>query len=99
MVLFWVMIIAYLSNGIVLGDDMQTRKLRVRAVRYFLIDGILYGKSVHRPYLGCLGPRETQAIMAEVHEGDCSNHAGGQSLANKILTAGYFWPHMHSEAL
>lgn len=37
--------------------------------------------------------------MVEILEGDCGNHAEGHLLANKMLTNGYFWPHMHSDVL
>ncbi|XP_072076553.1 uncharacterized protein [Arachis hypogaea] len=30
--------------------------------------------------------------MAEMHEGVCGNHIGGQALAAKILRTGYYWP-------
>ncbi|GLT91614.1 hypothetical protein SLE2022_094940 [Rubroshorea leprosula] len=32
--------------------------------------------------------------MEEIHEGECSNHIGAESLSYKILRQGYFWPTM-----
>ncbi|PON34120.1 Ribonuclease H-like domain containing protein, partial [Parasponia andersonii] len=48
--------------------------------------------------LRCIGPVEVQKLMEKIHEGVCSNHSGGRSLAHKALTAGYFWPYMMAEA-
>jgi len=30
--------------------------------------------------------------MAEIHEGDCGNHAGARTIVAKVLRAGYYWP-------
>jgi len=36
--------------------------------------------------------------MREIHDGDCGNHAGGCSLAHKVINQGYYWPKMFSDA-
>ncbi|XP_065620355.1 uncharacterized protein LOC136063636 [Quercus suber] len=36
--------------------------------------------------------------MREVHEGICGNHSGAQSLAHKLIQAGYYWPTMQKDA-
>ncbi|XP_074301204.1 uncharacterized protein LOC141632562 [Silene latifolia] len=40
-----------------------------------------------------------KASRFDVHSGECGNHAGGQSLSNKILRQGYFWPTMRADAV
>nr|XP_009387990.1 PREDICTED: uncharacterized protein LOC103974826 [Musa acuminata subsp. malaccensis] len=40
----------------------------------------------------------SQTILAEIHEGVCGEHSGGQTLAHKILRQGYYWPTMCRDA-
>ncbi|XP_059638745.1 uncharacterized protein LOC132281021 [Cornus florida] len=35
---------------------------------------------------------------SQIHDGDCSNHSRGRSLAHKIPTQGYFWPYLARNA-
>ncbi|XP_016206763.1 uncharacterized protein LOC107647158 [Arachis ipaensis] len=37
--------------------------------------------------------------MNEVHKGACVTHIGGQSLASKILRAGYYWPTLQQDCM
>jgi len=46
------------------------------------------------PLLNCLGPNETQEVLADVHDGICGQHLGAKALAKKVLQAGYYWPTM-----
>ncbi|XP_024017090.1 uncharacterized protein LOC112090316 [Morus notabilis] len=50
------------------------------------------------PLLRCLGTGEATRVLSEVHDGICGNHAGGQSLAYKILRQGYYWPSLKKDA-
>lgn len=91
--------IAFLSIGTILDDNIESKKLCIKVARYCLINRVLYRKSFRGSYLKCWGPRKARAIMAEIHEGNCDNHAGGRSLASKMLTTGYVWSHIHLDAL
>ena len=51
------------------------------------------------PLLRCITPEKAKELMKEVHEGFCRDHAGGQSLAKKILRQGYFWPTMNEDSM
>jgi hypothetical protein len=37
-------------------------------------------------------------VLEEVHEGECGDHTGGQTLARKILRYGYYWPTVNRDA-
>ncbi|XP_074374694.1 uncharacterized protein LOC141715110 [Apium graveolens] len=60
---------ANLQTGWLPSDVVEARKLSVRALRYFLINGILYKSSFVVPYLRCLRPNEAQLALEKVHEG------------------------------
>ena len=65
--------------------EPESAKLRIRAVRYILIDEVLYKKSFNLPYLRCLGPNEAQYALGEIYEGICGQHMSGRSLFYKAL--------------
>ncbi|XP_074324061.1 uncharacterized protein LOC141660983 [Apium graveolens] len=76
------------------NDAQEARKLSVRALRYSLIEGLLYKKSIIIPYLKCLRPLEAEEALKEAHEGIYGQHLGGWALANKITRLGFYWPTM-----
>ena len=39
----------------------------------------------------CLNNQEARYILNELREGECDNHSGSRSLANKAITARYYW--------
>ena len=77
-------IIEYLKSPAI-ATESESTKLRIRAVRYILIDDVLYKKFFSLPYLRCLGPDEAQYTLREIHEGICGQHMGGRSLSYKAL--------------
>ena len=91
-------LISYLKNGILPDEREAARKLKVQAAWFILIKDVLYKRGFSCPYLRCLGPEEANYVMREVHEGICENHSGSQSLAHKLIRAGYYWPTMQKDA-
>nr|XP_017246425.1 PREDICTED: uncharacterized protein LOC108218012 [Daucus carota subsp. sativus] len=88
----------YLESGHLPPNADEARKLQVRALKYVLIEGILYKKSFVIPYLRCLRPDEAREALREVHEGVCGQHLGGRALAHKITHLGFYWPDMLKHA-
>jgi hypothetical protein len=48
-----------------------SRKLRYKAIKFVLLDGSLFYKSLDGVLLRCLGPEEAKKMMSEVHDGIC----------------------------
>ena len=67
---------SYLKDGRLLEEKDEARKLRVKSVRYILMDEVLYKRGFSQPFLRCLAPNEASYILREVHEGACGNHSG-----------------------
>ncbi|XP_074361210.1 uncharacterized protein LOC141701462 [Apium graveolens] len=65
---------AHMQTGWLPNDVMEAQKLAVQALRYYLIEGILYKRSYVFPYLKCLRPDEARLALKEVHEGICGQH-------------------------
>ena len=94
-------IIEYLKNKTLSPDKAEAQKLQHLATRYKVINDKLYKvpyskhQSLIDLMLRCLGPKEAELVLREIHEGECGNHFGGRSLAHKILSQGYYWPKLH----
>jgi hypothetical protein len=69
-------IIKYKLTGELSGDKTLSRKIKRIAARYLMFEGELYRRSVIRPLLKCVGPTDSQLILAEIHEGLCGHHMG-----------------------
>ena len=65
---------AHMENGWLPNNGMEARRLSVRALRYVLIEGILYKKSFMIPCLKCLKTDEVELALKEAHEGICGQH-------------------------
>ena len=91
-------IVRYLEDDILPEDRNESRKIKKKAARYCLSQGVLYRRSFAGPYLRCVTPREAARILVELHEGDCGSHSSGRSLVLRAKRAGYYWPTMAEEA-
>ena len=85
-------IIYYLKDGILPEGKDEARRLRVRSVRYVLLNDALCKRGFSQPYLRCLSSNEANYVLREVHEEACGNHSGARSLIHKVVRAGYYWP-------
>jgi len=86
-------IIAYLKDKTLPNDKAEAQKLQHMATRYVLIGDLLYKKSYCKlysnPYLRCLGSNEARRVVQEINDDDCEKHAGGRSLAYKVINQEY----------
>jgi hypothetical protein len=63
-------IVDYLENP----SRKVSRKLRYKTIKFVLLDGRLFYKSLDGVLLQCLGPEEAKKMMSEVHDGLCGVH-------------------------
>jgi len=88
----------YIANGELPSDPHERTKLKQRACSFTLVEGILYKRDFITPLIKCLGPNETQEVLADVLDGICGQHLGAKGLGKKVLRAGYYWPTMLKDA-
>ncbi|XP_023881942.1 uncharacterized protein LOC136065444 [Quercus suber] len=75
------LIIYFLAEDRLPGDENEGSKIRKMAPRYWLSeDQTLYRRSFGGPYLLCLHPQKVGELLAELHDGVCGSHVGGRSL-------------------
>jgi hypothetical protein len=78
-------IINYPEDETLPSDPVEARKLKIRSVRFALMQGVLYKRGLSLPYLCCLDKAEVNYVMREIHEGICGNHSGARSLVHKLV--------------
>ncbi|GKV07060.1 hypothetical protein SLEP1_g18868 [Rubroshorea leprosula] len=88
-------IVSFLRDGLVLEDKQEEMRLRKKASRYTLVDGVLYKRFFSLPLLQCLNPYNAKYALREVHEGVCGSHIGARTLAHKVHRQGYYWPNIY----
>jgi hypothetical protein len=76
---------------------IKARALKLKAIRYCLIDWVLYWKDPLGVLLRCLNPQETQRVMFDFHSSLCGGHHFWKTTAYKILRAGYYWPTLFAD--
>jgi hypothetical protein len=69
---------------------IKERDLKLKAIRYFLIDQVLYWKDPLCVLLRCLDPQEAQNIIFDFHDILCGGHHFWRTMVYKILRDGYF---------
>ncbi|KAJ9552166.1 hypothetical protein OSB04_016211 [Centaurea solstitialis] len=90
----------YLKYDRLPDDKMEARKTKVKASRYTIFEGRLYRKSTSGLILRCItSQKHMNQILQEMHDGECGNHSGGRSLANRISRQGYYWPTLREDAM
>ncbi|XP_074323951.1 uncharacterized protein LOC141660867 [Apium graveolens] len=90
--------INYLEKGELPEDKGKAQRLKAKAAKCLLEEGILYRQTFSSPILKCIGPAEAEYCLMEVHEGICRDHMSEKALAHKIIRQGYYWPTIHKDA-
>ena len=60
-------IMEYLRNGVLLKNQAKAIKVKARATRYSIMNGVLYQRSFSRSYLRCLPREEVEWVVDQVH--------------------------------
>ncbi|RDY11508.1 hypothetical protein CR513_03824, partial [Mucuna pruriens] len=92
-------IINYLRIDSVPDDLQEAKKIKREAAKYILVTDQLYKRGLSFPFLWCLGEREVEKALKEVHEGVCGRHIGGRALTSKIACVGFYWPTLKRDCL
>ncbi|XP_074361662.1 uncharacterized protein LOC141701928 [Apium graveolens] len=69
-------ILAYIKEGSLRDEKNEERRIRYKAARYVIYDGVLYKRGFSVPLLKYLDGDECNYILREIYEGICGNHSG-----------------------
>ena len=88
----------YLVDSKLSSDPKEASKLKARSARFTIHRGTLYKRGFSALILKCVGKKDANYILREVHDGICGNHIEARTLAGKTLRQGYYWPTMLKDA-
>lgn len=92
--------IAFLLDETLPDNVKEAKKVRRMTVRFWLSNNErLFWRSFGGLYLLCLHPSKSIELLVELHKGLCGSHSGGQSLAHRAMTLGFWWPSMQREII
>ncbi|XP_051140122.1 uncharacterized protein LOC127257694 [Andrographis paniculata] len=69
--------------------------IRLKALCFQLIEGVLYKRTFEGVLLRCLGPEESIKVMEEVHGGIFGAHRAGLKMRWAIHRLGFYWPKIY----
>jgi hypothetical protein len=82
----------YLKDNILPDDSASADQIARLAKRYTLVEGDLYRRGTNDVLIRCITREESCELLAEVHGGECGNHASSCMLVSKALRHGFYWP-------
>eukprot|EP00253_Pinus_taeda_P010931 PITA_10931 len=87
-------LIFYLKNGHAPPNlsYKNKRAIRLKSKNFVIIDDVLFRQNYDSFLLRCLEKPEAQKILQELHDGPAGGHFGADTIAHKIIHAGYYWP-------
>ncbi|XP_075515413.1 uncharacterized protein LOC142550056 [Primulina tabacum] len=78
-------LIKFIINNELPKDKARAQKIKRKALRFVLLNNVLYRRLFQGPLLKCLSTMEVDYVLREIHEGCCGEHLGGISLAQKTM--------------
>ena len=89
-------IIAYLVDRIYPTGLSREEKnvFQHKVAPYTIIQGILFRLGADEQLKRCLEKKEQKQVMRALHSGPSGGHFAANTTANRIWSAGYWWPHL-----
>jgi hypothetical protein len=82
----------YLKDNILPDDMASVDRIARLAKRYTLVEGDLYRRGANGILMRCITREEGYDLLADVHGGECGNHASSCTLVGKAFRHGFYWP-------
>ena len=73
-------------------DETLARQVQHRAAAYTIINREFVRRSVTGVYQRCVELEQGQAILKDIHQGECGHHAASRALVAKSFRHSFFWP-------
>jgi hypothetical protein len=77
--------LAYLINKKLPDDAVEVQRITRCSKAFVVVNNELYKKSISGVLQRCVTPQEGPAIIRDIHEGICGNHASSQEIAAKAF--------------
>jgi hypothetical protein len=79
-----------LKDNILPDDSASADQITHLAKRYTLVEGDLYRRGDNGVLIWCISREEGCELLAEVHGGECENHASSRTLVGKVFQHGFY---------
>ena len=89
--------VSYLKDWKLSENDLEAGEVKMKAQKFILINEELCKRSFTQPLLKCARRRKANYILREIHEWICESHIGAQTLYQKAIRQGCYWPTMVSD--
>lgn len=76
----------------------QKRELRLKALAYHLVHGVLYRKHNNRVLLRFLEAHESKKVLQDLHDRSTRDHFPRNTTAHKVMRASFYWPTLFKDA-
>jgi hypothetical protein len=70
----------------------KARFLKLKELKFCILEGNLYWKDHGRSLLNCLLKDEVEKVLQDFHARDCGGHLSWKTTTNKIIRARFYWP-------
>eukprot|EP00253_Pinus_taeda_P009215 PITA_09215 len=93
-------LIFYLKNGYAPPNlsYKNKRAIILKANFFTIIDDVLFRQNCDSVLLRCLEKQKAQRVLQELHDGPAGGHFRADTIAHKIIHAGYYWPTLFRDA-
>ncbi|XP_037410021.1 uncharacterized protein LOC119272698, partial [Triticum dicoccoides] len=85
-------ILNFLVNKELPTNEISAQQVQCWAAAYTIVNRELVRCSVTGVYQRCVKPEQGQAILKDIHQGECGHHAASRALVAKAFCHGFFWP-------
>jgi hypothetical protein len=81
----------YLKDNILPNEHVFAEQIVHVAKRYMLVEGDLYRRGANGVLMRCITWEDDYELHAEIHGGECGNHASSRTPASKAFQDGFYW--------
>jgi transposase InsO family protein len=81
-----------LKDNVLPDDTASADRIAHLAKRYMMVEGDLYRRDANGVLMRCITREEGCELLAEVHGGECGNHASSRMLVRKAFRQRFYWP-------
>jgi hypothetical protein len=80
-------------------EKSKTRSLKLKAIKYYILNQNLYWKDHAGILIKCLDEDESKHVITYMHIDVCGGHQNWKAIALKFLRVGYYWPTIFYDVL
>jgi hypothetical protein len=80
----------YLKDNILRDEHVSVEQIVHVAERYTLVEGDVYWHGTNGVLMWCITQEDGYELLAEIHGGECGNHASSRMLVVKAFWHGFY---------